>query len=77
MMRSILPEILPPRGLLVLSAPVDIDGFCQRRRQQSMATQGHIRADIRVHGNAHKAVVKSTGAIEARLHQWLVMLDWA
>lgn len=38
---------------------------------------GHIRADIHVHGNAHKTVVKAKGAIEARLHRWPVMSDSA
>jgi hypothetical protein len=37
------------------------------------ATQGHIRADIHVHGNTHKATVKTTGRIEASLHRWPTM----
>jgi hypothetical protein len=41
------------------------------------AQGGHIRADIHVHDNAHKAVVKAKGAIEARLHRWPTMSDTA
>ena len=41
------------------------------------AAGGHIRADIHVHGDTHKAVVKSKGAIEARLHRWPTMSDYA
>ncbi len=41
------------------------------------ATQGHIRADIHVHGNTHKATVKTTGRIEASLHRWPKMSDVA
>jgi hypothetical protein len=41
------------------------------------AAEGHIRADIHVHGNAHKAVVKAKGAIDARLHRWPQMHDHA
>jgi hypothetical protein len=41
------------------------------------ATEGHIRADIHVHGNAHKATVKTTGRIEATLHRWPKMSDTA
>jgi hypothetical protein len=37
------------------------------------ASGGHIRADIHVHGDTHKTVVKSKGAIEARLHRWPTM----
>jgi hypothetical protein len=43
----------------------------------SAAQGGHIRADVHIHGNAHKAVVKAKGAIEARLHRWPVMSDTA
>jgi hypothetical protein len=43
----------------------------------SAAQGGHIRADIHVHGNAHKAVVKTKGSIEARLHRWPQMSDMA
>ena len=32
--------------------------------------QGTIRADIHVHGDAKKAIVKSTGKIETKLHRW-------
>jgi hypothetical protein len=41
------------------------------------ATGGHIRADIHVHGAAHKATVKTTGRIEASLHRWPKMSDTA
>ena len=34
---------------------------------------GHIRADIHVHGDAKKAVIKTRGAIEASLHRWPTM----
>ncbi len=34
------------------------------------ATEGHIRADVHIHGNVHKATVKTTGRIEASLHRW-------
>jgi hypothetical protein len=41
------------------------------------AQGGHIRADVHIHGPAHKAVLKTKGAIEAKLHRWPVMSDTA
>ncbi|QAY95102.1 hypothetical protein CWB41_04640 [Methylovirgula ligni] len=41
------------------------------------AAEGHIRADIHVHGDARKATVKTRGAIEASLHRWPSVQDWA
>lgn len=34
------------------------------------APEGHIRVDIHVHGAAHKATVRTRGAIEASLTRW-------
>jgi hypothetical protein len=42
-------------------------------RRSAKHAGGHIRADNHVHGDTHKAVVKSKGAIEARLHRWPTM----
>ncbi len=41
----------------------------------SAAQDGHIRADI--HGNAAKAHVKASGRIEAQLHRWPKMREYA
>jgi hypothetical protein len=43
----------------------------------SAAQGGHIRADVHIHGPAHKTTLKTRGAIEARLHRWPVMSDYA
>lgn len=53
-------------------------GYLHRLQKEDSATastktaptQGHIRADIHVHGNPHKATVRATGQIEAGLHRW-------
>jgi hypothetical protein len=39
-------------------------------------TEGHIRADIHVHGGAHKATVRTRGQIEASLHRWPKMSEF-
>ncbi len=40
-------------------------------------TERHIKAEIYVKGSVEKAVVKTRGAIEASLHRWPAMEDWA
>ena len=38
---------------------------------------GHVEAHIHVHGSGHKTTLKTRGAIEAKLHRWPQMHDYA
>jgi imidazolonepropionase-like amidohydrolase len=47
------------------------------KRILAEAARARPQADIHVHGAAHKAVVKTTGRIEATLHRWPKMSEMA
>jgi hypothetical protein len=54
------------RRAIGLVSPYAVNGASKGAKP----VDGHIRADIHVHGGAHKAVVKTRGMVEASLHRW-------